>query len=110
MVEAADGASTRLVTRASHPRDNRTESGRQGGTLAGRGIPHAKFSGGVVSFSGATFSGSVILDNAQFRSDEVSFDNAQFPHGMVSFLNAEFSGGRVDFSHALDWSVPSILP
>ncbi|OEJ36310.1 pentapeptide repeat-containing protein [Streptomyces agglomeratus] len=70
-----------------------------GGNLSG-----AVFSGGTVSFSGATFSGGVsgVVDfsGATFSGGKVSFRAATLSGGRIFFTLAMFSGGRVDFNHA----------
>jgi hypothetical protein len=58
----------------------------------------AEFSGGGVSFYGAKFSGGqVYFSGAGFTGGRVNFRAAEFSGGEVSFCDAKFSGGRVDF-------------
>ncbi|MGW7240626.1 pentapeptide repeat-containing protein [Streptomyces sp. NPDC054804] len=73
------------------------------------------FSGGRVSFSGATLSdgghvdfrgatfisgGTVSFSNAAFSGGGVGFDDATFSGGKVLFIGATFSRGRASFSNA----------
>ncbi|MEV6383151.1 pentapeptide repeat-containing protein, partial [Streptomyces sp. NPDC051773] len=74
-----------------------------GATFSGGSIDFvgATFSGGRVSFGGATFSGGeVSFDSATFSGGRVSFSGATFSGGEVSFSGAALSGGDVDFSGA----------
>ena len=62
----------------------------------------ARFSGGIVLFTGAVFSsGTVDFADAEFSGGEVRFDLAEFTGGHVSFTEAVFSGGEVDFDGAV---------
>ncbi|MFC8627779.1 pentapeptide repeat-containing protein [Streptomyces anulatus] len=62
----------------------------------------AEFSGGTVSFVGATFAdGDVSFRSTTFSGGTVSFDDATFSGGDVSFRGAEFSGGDVSFRSAM---------
>ncbi len=61
----------------------------------------ATFSGDTVSFRGATFSGGrLIFRDATFSGRRVSFDVATFSGGTVNFDGATFSNGRVSFDAA----------
>ncbi|MDQ0595839.1 hypothetical protein QF037_000184 [Streptomyces canus] len=61
----------------------------------------ATFSGGAVSFRGATFSNSTVdFSRATFSGSMVSFRGATFSNSTVDFSGATFSGGTVFFSGA----------
>jgi uncharacterized protein YjbI with pentapeptide repeats len=73
----------------------------------------AKFSGGIVRFTGAAFSagqidfreaafygGHVDFGGAAYCGGRVNFNGAEFSSGEVNFSDAEFSGSRVDFHFA----------
>jgi uncharacterized protein YjbI with pentapeptide repeats len=66
-----------------------------GGTLAS-----AVFSGGNISFEGATFAGDFNFTAAEFSGGVISFFRAVFPGGIVDFEEAEFSGSLVFLTHA----------
>ncbi|MEV7817822.1 pentapeptide repeat-containing protein [Streptomyces flaveolus] len=57
----------------------------------------AVFSGGSVSFRGATFSRRTSFRGATFSRGTVSFGGATFSRGDVIFRGATFSGGTVTF-------------
>lgn len=64
----------------------------------GGNFSEAKFSGGEVSFVGATFvAGKVFFDGAKFSGGAVYFDDARFSGGRVFFDEATFTGGPVFF-------------
>lgn len=73
-----------------------------GATFDGGDFAGAAFSGGKVTFRGATFSGAVSLRGATFSSGRVSFRTATFgTGGRVDFRGAAFgTGGTVDFRGA----------
>jgi uncharacterized protein YjbI with pentapeptide repeats len=62
----------------------------------------AVFSGGWVDFSRAVFSGGTVsFSAALFTGAEVYLGEAVFSGGMVNFRGAEFSGGKVYFGEAM---------
>jgi uncharacterized protein YjbI with pentapeptide repeats len=64
----------------------------------------ARFSGGTVTFFGASFPGNdtdeVVFDDAEFSGGDVSFAGAKFSGGAVTFFRAVFSGGSISFDDA----------
>ncbi|MEV5207116.1 pentapeptide repeat-containing protein [Micromonospora sp. NPDC053740] len=72
-----------------------------GAVFDGGDFSGVTFSGGRVSFVGATFSAGVVaFDEATFSGGRVFFDFATFDGGQVSFEGTTFSGGRVSFDYA----------
>jgi len=72
-----------------------------GATFDGGDFSRAHFTGGEVSFQGATFSSDVVwFDGAVFAGGSVWFGGAVFAGGSVRFGGAKFAGGEVGFSAA----------
>ncbi len=68
----------------------------------------AKFEGSIVSFAGAVvLGGTVDFFGAEFRSSIVSFTGTRFKGGTVDFDTAEFAGGSVELSSDFNGSTVS---
>ena len=64
-------------------------------------------SGGEVSFHRAAFSGSTVyFAEAKFSGGTVDLTNAALSGGEVGFDRARFSGGTVSFAEARNWADP----
>jgi hypothetical protein len=76
----------------------------RGVVFDGGDFRHARFTSGVVNFSGAEFSaGTVSFDFAKFSGGTVFFRHAKFSGANVDFYRAHFSGdgvGTVSFNFA----------
>lgn len=92
----------RLIT--AHLRPNAATSWQgldldfTGVAFDGGDFSEARFSGGHVSFFGASFyDDEVVFDEAEFSGGTVNFDGAEFSGGPVLFFDAVFSGSGVGF-------------
>lgn len=72
-----------------------------GATFDGCDFSGCRFTGGWVSFVGATFSGTLSFFFAAFRGGWVSFEDAVFNDCQTGFNGAEFSGGRFSMTDAV---------
>jgi uncharacterized protein YjbI with pentapeptide repeats len=92
----------RLIT--AHLRPSATTSWQgldldfTGVAFDGGDFSEARFSGGDVSFFGASFyDDEVVFDKAEFSGGTVNFNQAEFSGGPVLFFDAVFSGSDVEF-------------